>query len=104
VFQANVFLCTLIANSDQTTHHRTGGPLEAIDGMELLATPPLSIRLHQELVEIAHTASDGNTKKDSYVEELLFSLACFVSEHGPVIVPLQINVKLDAPTAGTFRI
>lgn len=57
---------------------------------------------HQEVVETRKSSTEG-VKKSSYIEQFLFSVACALSPDGPVVLPLDIHVKLDTPTAFPTR-
>ena len=65
----------------------------------MLQAPPISILVDQETVEISTATSDGTNKKTSFIEQSLFSLSCAVKEDGPVLLPFDVNVNLDTPTA-----
>jgi len=79
--------------------HRAGPAVQAIDGMEFLAAPPISILIDQETVETATKTSDGMNKKATYLDQSLFSIACAVNDDGLTLFPLNINAKLDTPFA-----
>lgn len=70
--------------------------------MSLLMVPPLSIRLHQELVEQTVSSSDGVPKKSCHLEQILFSLSCRIRNDGVVLVPLEVSVQLDSPSSGKY--
>lgn len=66
----------------------------------MLQAPPISILIDQEVIETSTTTSDGMNKKSSYIDQALFSLSCSIDDKdGPVLLPLDVNVKLDTPTA-----
>ena len=71
----------------------------------LLPVPPLSILLDQQLAETSQTTSDGVNKKTSYLDQTLFGATCSVDKDGGLtLYPLDIRIRLDSPTAGTFAI
>jgi hypothetical protein len=78
---------------------RAGDAIEITDDIQLLRSPPVSILLDQELIETAKASSDGGSKKTFRIEQSLFSVACSVSEGGLTLVPLDVSVHLDSPTA-----
>jgi hypothetical protein len=57
--------------------------------------------LDQQLIETSAATSDGERKKISFLEQSLFSIACCM-EDGPTLIPLDISVKLAAPSAGKY--
>ena len=83
---------------------RAGPALESIDGINLLGAPPVSILMGQELVESSVMKSDGVSVKTAYADQSLFSIACTVNEDLLSLVPLDMNVKLESPTAFPERI
>jgi hypothetical protein len=82
--------------------HRAGETLEPVGGVSFLAAPPVSIMLDQQLIETSSATSDGEKKKISFLEQSLFAIACCMDD-GPTLVPLDISVKLDSPSAGKYR-
>lgn len=78
--------------------------MESIDGINLLGAPPVSILMGQELVETSILKSDGVSVKTAYADQSLFSIACAVNEDVLSLVPLDMNVKLESPTAFPERI
>ena len=76
--------------------------MEKIDDLLLVAAPPLSICLQQELVETSNTTSDGVSTKNSHLEQALFCLSCSVTNEGVMMVPLEIETRLDNPASGTY--
>ena len=84
--------------------NRAGEAIESIEGLNnLLQAPPISVLLdQQEVVETRKSTSEG-VKKASYIEQSLYSVACAVSPDGPVVLALDIVVKLDTPTAFPVR-
>jgi hypothetical protein len=59
--------------------------------------------LHQELIESSVTKPDGVAVKTSYIEQTLFSMACSITENGILLIPYDIDVKLDSPSATPQR-
>jgi hypothetical protein len=82
--------------------HRAGDTLEPVGGVSFLAAPPVSIMLDQQLIETSSATSDGEKKRISFLEQSLFAIACCMDD-GPTLVPLDISVKLDSPSAGKYR-
>jgi hypothetical protein len=81
-----------------------GPAIESTDnGTKLLGTPPVSILLHQELIESSVTKPDGVSVKTSFIEQTLFSIACSITENGISLIPYDIDVKLDSPSATPQR-
>ena len=91
-------------NFGRTTFTRAGEAIGSIEGLgSLLQAPPISVLLEQqEVVETRNSASEG-VKKSSCINQSLFSLSCAISPNGPVVLPLDINVNLDNPTAFPVR-
>jgi hypothetical protein len=86
-------------------HDASAGPaIESTEnGTELLGTPPVSILLHQELIESSVTKPDGVSVKTSFIEQTLFSMSCGITENGISLIPYDIDVKLDSPSATPQR-
>jgi hypothetical protein len=82
--------------------HRAGETLGPVGGVSFLAAPPVSIMLDQQLIETSSATSDGEKKKISFLEQSLFAIACCMDD-GPTLVPLDISVMLDSPSAGKYR-
>ena len=76
-----------------------GPSIESINGINLLGAPPVSILLGQDLIETSVMKSNGVSTKTSYLDQSLFSMACAVSDDGLCLFPLDVNVKLESPTA-----
>ena len=77
-----------------------GEVMDSVEGMTMLQAPPISILIDQELVETSAATSDGGKKKTSYIDQSLFSLSCAMDDKdGPVLLPFDVTVRLDNPTA-----
>jgi hypothetical protein len=81
--------------------YRAGDTLAPVGGVSFLPAPPVSIMLDQQLIETSSATSDGEKKKISYLEQSLFAIGCCMDD-GPTLVPLDISVKLDSPSAGKY--
>jgi hypothetical protein len=55
--------------------------------------------MDQEIAEAISFATDGSSKKSSYIEQYLFSISCSLSDSGVVLFPQEINVKLESPAS-----
>jgi hypothetical protein len=102
-FWSLAFGCTLCSHNILcyfASSHRAGETIAIVGGMSLLAAAPVSIMIDQRLIETARTTSTGEKKKTSYLEQSLFAIGCCMDD-GPKLVPLDILVKLDSPSAGT---
>jgi len=73
--------------------------MEKIEHVRLMAVPPLSIGLHQELIEVSSQSSDGVMKKTSYLKEILFSLSCSVTDQGVTLIPMEMSIRRDTPAS-----
>jgi len=71
--------------------------------MALLPAPPISVLIDQDVVETAQSTSDGTNKQSSFIDQSLFSLSCSISTNGPVLLPLDVSIKLDNPMATPER-
>jgi len=66
----------------------------------MLLAPPISVLLDHEVIETSTVTSDGTmNKKSSYIDQSLFSLSCAIDSDGPLLLPLDVTVKLDSPTS-----
>lgn len=70
-----------------------------IDGNVLIEAPPISVLLDQEIAETINVATDGSSKKTSYIEQSLFSICCSIVDDGVVLIPHEINVNLESPAS-----
>lgn len=91
-FSSNTYLCS-----------RAGEAILSLEGMTLLPAPPISVLVDQDVVETAQSTSDGMNKQSSFIIQALFSLSCSISTNGPILLPLDVNVKLDNPMATPER-
>jgi hypothetical protein len=55
--------------------------------------------MDQEIAEAISVATDGSSKKSSYIEQYLFSISCALSDDGVVLLPQEINIKLESPAS-----
>jgi len=66
----------------------------------MLLAPPVSVLLDHEVIETSMVTSDGTmNKKSSYIDQSLFSLSCAIDSDGPLLLPLDVTVKLNSPTS-----
>lgn len=74
-----------------------GGPIDNLDGISFLPTPPLSFLLDQEIIEV-QTKIDALTKKSVHLQQRLFAFSVSASESCLKVAPLSISMKLTAPS------
>lgn len=74
--------------------------MESLEGHSFLRAPPLSVVLEQQMVETATKTSDGANKKSAFLTQSLFGVTCSVRDESLLLYPLEVNMKLDTPTAG----
>ena len=79
--------------------NRAGGVVESLNGINFLATPPISVLVDQKIIEHTTRTSDGEKFQQAYAEQDYFGVCCSVSDESLVLYGTEIKVLLDTPTS-----
>jgi hypothetical protein len=88
-------MCAFISSFLISCFYRAGGTVENMEGFKMLAAPPISILLDQQLTETYQSTSDGVNRKVTYIDQSLFAITCAVDRTSLTLFPLDISIKLD---------
>jgi hypothetical protein len=76
-----------------------GGPLEPVDGKNLLAAPPVGVILDQRMIQKISSSSDGEKKRQSLLERDVFAVSCAVTDDAVILYGFHVTVQLDSPAS-----
>jgi hypothetical protein len=79
-----------------------GGAVESLEGKTFMTTPPISVTLDQRLIHRI-IQSEGEKKKQSYLERNLFAITCSVSDTALTLYALDATVITSSPAEVPVR-
>ena len=60
--------------------------------------PPVGVMLHQHMVQKKYLTSDGETKKQSYLQREVFGMTCSVDDTAATLHAFLVSATVDSPS------
>ena len=80
--------------------HSAGGPIKDDANSGILHVPPLSVLMHQRMVEKDVKEGDGDTKKVSHIEGEVFAVTADINESSLELICFDVLTVLESASSG----